>query len=121
MLAVLAVMNGVTRNAIYSPVVGEKLAHQISTITLSIIFLGAIYLFFSKTNSVYAHTDLWIIGLCWFTATIMFEFIFGHYVFGNSWEKLFTDYNLLEGRIWVIIPIVIFFGPWLVGRKNKTK
>ncbi len=45
------------------------------------------------------------IGAIWLILTILFEFLFGHFVMSNSWSKLFADYNLLQGRVWVLILI----------------
>jgi hypothetical protein len=35
---------------------------------------------------------MWV-GVQWLFQTLAFEFLAGHYLFGNSWEKLFADYN----------------------------
>jgi hypothetical protein len=50
-----------------------------------------------------------------------FELLAGHYVFGNSWEKLLADYNLFRGRIWVLVLIVILFAPlWAFWQKHAA-
>ena len=51
------------------------------------------------------------VGLAWLIFTILFEFIAGHYVFGNPWEKLIRDYNLFEGRIWSLVLLPILAAP----------
>ena len=38
-----------------------------------------------------------MVGIAWVALTVAFEFLAGHYVFGNSWEKLLADYNVLRG------------------------
>jgi hypothetical protein len=45
--------------------------------------------------------------------TLAFEFLAGHYLFGNPWSKLLADYNLLRGHIWVLVLITTAFGPLL--------
>jgi len=50
--------------------------------------------------------------LFWLVLTLLFEFGFGRYR-GNSWEKLFTDYNLLKGRLWILIPLWLAIAPYL--------
>jgi len=57
-----------------------------------------------------------IIGIMWLTLSIVFEFIFGHYVMGNSWELLLADYNILEGRVWSLVLITTFFAPIVWGK-----
>jgi hypothetical protein len=56
------------------------------------------------------------IGAAWLVFTILFEFIAGHYVFGNPWESLIRDYNLLEGRIWSLVLLTIFVAPYLTNK-----
>jgi hypothetical protein len=29
-------------------------------------------------------------------------FLFGHYIMGDAWERLLSDYKLFQGRIWVL-------------------
>jgi hypothetical protein len=58
-------------------------------------------------------------GAIWLVSTILFEFIAGHYVFGNPWERLVTDYNLLQGRVWSLVPLVILVAPYIMNRLGK--
>jgi len=39
------------------------------------------------------------IGLVWLAMTVAFEFLFGDYVAGHSWDRLLHDYNLFAGRL----------------------
>jgi hypothetical protein len=55
-------------------------------------------------------------GTIWVIMTICFEFLAGHYVFGNSWDHLIADYNILKGRIWMFIPITTFVSPYLANK-----
>jgi hypothetical protein len=59
----------------------------------------------------------WQIGLVWLGATLTFEFIAGHYLFRNPWQKILADYNPLEGRLWLLVPIVTLVAPplWFKG------
>ena len=47
--------------------------------------------------------------------TLAFEFLFFHYAAGKPWEVLLADYNVLQGRIWVLVPLTELFGPPLIG------
>ena len=42
-------------------------------------------------------------GIMWVALTVAFEFLAGHYVFGNSWKRLTADYNVFRGRIWILV------------------
>ena len=55
-----------------------------------------------------------IIGLIWLLFTIIFEFLFGYYAMGNSWNKLLSDYNILEGKVWVFVLIWIAIAPYII-------
>jgi hypothetical protein len=43
------------------------------------------------------------VGLIWLVMTVAFEFVFGHYVAGHSWERLLYDYDLPAGRLWSLV------------------
>jgi hypothetical protein len=60
-----------------------------------------------------------VIGLIWLGLTVVFEFLFGHYVMGNPWERLLHDYNLLAGRVWVFVLIWITIAPYVFYRINR--
>ncbi|QQS44050.1 hypothetical protein IPM65_00355 [Candidatus Roizmanbacteria bacterium] len=115
-LAVLAILNGTVREFGYKPLVGDYLAHVISTVSYVLVMFGVMYFFFRKILVVDDARALLKIGLQLLLATIIFEFVFGHYVIGHPWEKLFADYNILQGRVWGLVLIAILFGPRIVGR-----
>lgn len=47
---------------------------------------------------------------------VAFEFLFGHYVAGHSWERLLHDYNLVAGRVWLILLVWVALAPSLFFR-----
>jgi hypothetical protein len=57
---------------------------------------------------------IWL-GLAWVFATIAFEFGFGHWIAGHPWSRLFTDYDLTAGRIWLLVLLTEFSMPSLAG------
>ncbi len=117
LFVVLAIGNAALRDTVYGPILkNDLLAHQISTVTAIALFLTAMYLFFSRTRAAYTGPDLVVIGILWLLLTIAFEFGFGHYVMGNPWSRLLHDYNLLAGRLWVLVLVTILVGPYVIGR-----
>ena len=56
------------------------------------------------------------LGLTWRLLTVASEFLFGHLVVGNSWEALLGDYNLMAGRVWVLVLIWIAVAPIVLHR-----
>jgi multisubunit Na+/H+ antiporter MnhB subunit len=120
LLALLAIINGSVRNAAYKPAIGDLRAHQLS----SVIFVGVVllvtYLFLRRQEGL-GRRALWEIGATWLFATILFEFIFGHYVFGNSWQRLLADYDLSAGRIWTLVLLAMLVAPVLIGKHLDRK
>ena len=112
-MVILAILNGALREFGYKPLVGDLAAHQLSTLTLIIITFA----YFWFLNTLWRITDTKTaaaIGAIWFSLTVLFEFVFGHYVMGHPWARLFADYNLLKGRIWSIVLIWIAVLPYVV-------
>lgn len=113
---ILAIFNAIVRESIFSSFLNELRAHQLSTLTLMIIIFTITYLILHYTQIKLSDQQAIFIGLIWMLMTISFEFIAGHYLFGNSWEKLISDYNLLNGRIWIFIPITSIISPYLATK-----
>ena len=114
-LVIAAILNGTLRNSFISPRAGEYAGHVISTIIFVCVILVVTYLFLSVIRIDYTVTDLLLVGALWLVMTVLFEFVFGHYVIGHPWAKLLADYNILKGRVWVLVLIATFFAPLLAG------
>lgn len=113
---VLAIINAGIRNRVYKPVVGDLAAHQISSITFMTVILVLTYVIFKFNNLELGDSEALFMGAIWLGLTIVFEFVAGHYAFGNPWEKLLADYNLLEGRIWSLVLLTIFLAPYVANK-----
>ena len=112
-LLVSAFVNGFVREALLSPLLGPAAAHVVCTIMLvlliaAITWLGMPWIAPKSARSAFG------IGALWLALTLAFEFLAGHYLFGNSWEHLLAEYNVLAGRIWIVVPIVTLFAPLAV-------
>lgn len=59
-------------------------------------------------------SQLLAVGFLWLCLTLAFEFLFGHFAVGASWERLAADYNLLEGGLLPIGMAVLTFAPLIV-------
>jgi len=115
LLAISAIVVATFRIAVLLPQVGEQTAHQLGTILYLIVQFLIIYLFIRKMKIRDVKTLL-LIGIFWAVITIIFEFVFGHYVIGHSWQKLFADYNLFNGRLWVLVLINNIVAPLISGK-----
>lgn len=112
----VAILNGLFRESIVRPRMGELRAHQISVVTGSTGFLALVYALWRGDVGRIDDRDLLRMGGLWLAATIVFEFGFGHYLRGFSWDELLHDYNVRAGRLWVVVLLVILFSPVTVKR-----
>jgi len=115
LLAVIGVSNGILRGAVLVPRLGDQRAHVVSTLVLCALII-VVALFLIEWIGPRTVLEASIVGLMWAVLTVAFEFSAGHFVFGNSWEKLLADYSLWHGRIWVLVPIALYLAPRLAFR-----
>jgi hypothetical protein len=114
-LLVVAVACGFVREVWLAPAVGFQTARVIGPLAVGVIFFGLIYVYVGSLTGP-SKVFLFKLGLFWMTLTILFEFLFGHYVMIHSWKSLWADYNVLQGKLWPLVLLVIWFGPLLAGR-----
>lgn len=118
-MLILAIINGAARDLWYKAYIGDLKAHQLSTITLILLFTIYIWLVIQKIPPS-SKKRSWQIGIMWLCLTLLFEFGFG-LARGNSLAKLLVDYNFFKGRIWLLIPIWITVAPYLFSRNKESK
>ena len=117
-MVAIAIANGALRESWYGQHLSELTAHQISTLTAVVLFGAYIWFvvqFWSPTSKAQAIA----VGLLWLVMTIAFEFLFGHFVAGHTWERLLHDYNLLAGRVWPLVLVWVAVAPYLYFRMSK--
>ena len=110
-----AILNGILREYIISENIGDYFGHVISVVILSFIIFILTFYFLKSISIPYKNIDLWLIGIMWLTMTVSFEFIFGYFIIGHSINFLLADYNILKGRLWIIILIITLISPILCG------
>ncbi len=106
----IAIANGVIREYWYQQFLPEQQSHQLSTLSF-IIFFGVYVWVIINWLKLPSARAAFRLGLTWLVLTIAFEFLFGHYVMGHSWTTLFQDYNILAGRLWVLVLVWIALAP----------
>ncbi|GAB1258865.1 hypothetical protein [Aurantivibrio plasticivorans] len=114
-LAFIAVINGVLRELTYGKVLSELSAHQLSTLT-GVLLSGTFVYFVHRLWPIESLVNAWCIGAIWFVATVIFEFGFGHYVAGHSWDHLLNDYHILRGRVWSLFLLWVLLMPVIMYR-----
>lgn len=116
-MIVLAVINGTARDLWYKNYTEELAARQISTVTLLLLF--AVYIWFVIKRYPPATSEQAItVGILWLVLTLVFEFGMG-YMSGKTWPQMLEDYNIVKGRLWVLIPVWVALAPYLFFRILK--
>ena len=109
-LLALAVVNGAAREAWLIPRIGGSAGHAASSLSLSALIFLLSWVAIGWINPATAR-DAFLIGLAWLALTLAFEFIAGHYVFRKPWNELLADYDVLSGRMWVIVLVTTTLAP----------
>jgi hypothetical protein len=113
-LLVAMLANGFFRVLVVEPRLGEVLARPVATATgvaIVVVVAGA----FVRRRAHAGPVELLGVGVVWLLLTLAFEFLFGHYVAGASWEELLADYDVREGRLWPLVLLAVLLAPWLWG------
>jgi hypothetical protein len=113
---VFAILNAGLREGVYTSFLDELRSHQLSTFTLMFIMFMGTFLVLGISKIQLTDQQTLLMGTIWVIMTLCFEFLAGHYAFGNSWNTLIADYNILNGRIWILIPISTFIFPYLTNK-----
>jgi hypothetical protein len=114
-LLALAFVNGAVRETALIPKWGDLVGHALSSFTLSIAIVVVTF-FLVRWIGPTSKADAWCVGALWLALTLAFEFLAGHYIFDTSWDRLWADYNVLEGRVWTVVLIATLFAPLITAR-----
>lgn len=114
-IIVAEILHGIARGLILVPYVGDFRSRQIGVFTGSIIIL-AIAFVCVKWLGASRSADLLLVGLTWVGLTLAFEFLFGRFVMGLSWERLVSDYNMFQGGLLPLGLIILALSPLFAGK-----
>lgn len=106
--------HGAARMQWLAPQIGDLPARQISLVTGSLIILGVALLFIRWLHATRV-TQLLQVGLLWTGLTIGFEIGLGR-LLGYSWERIFSDYNLLKGGFMALGLVWLTVCPLIAAR-----
>ncbi len=103
-MVLIAIGNGFFGDLVVVKAVGGYAAHLYKT-----FFIITVIFFFSRLYVRWTHDPAHpylpalSAGLLWICSSMVFEFLFGHYVFKFPWEKLVADYRIWQGRLWSLV------------------
>ncbi len=114
-MLLIAVANGALRQLTFGKVMPELRAHQLSTLTGSIL-IGAFIWFVIRVWPPASSRQALQIGITWLILTVAFEFFMGLVLAQKPLSLVLQDYNLLAGRVWVLFLIWLTLAPWVFFR-----
>ena len=117
-LVFIAIANGTFRQIVFQQTLGELHAHQLST-AIGIILFGVYIYWVIRRWKPETMSETIRIGVLWMLLTIAFEFALGRLVLGRDWSSLLLDYNLFEGRVWILVLIWVATAPSVFFKMSR--
>ena len=113
-----AILNGVSRESLFTPLFGENVALPLSGVTLSaFIFLVTYWtvpLFGRNPGNVFIS-----IGLLWLGITLAFEFTFASFTAERNWRDIIPMLNPFTGNLLLLVLLVTTVAPWTTAKLKK--
>jgi hypothetical protein len=103
------------RKKFLTAMVGQVEGRALDTMVVSAIIFALICAYVSRLDGA-TPGSLVRLGIFWTVLTILFDYIFSHYVLGVAWEFIGINYNIAQGRLWPLELLVILFGPLFAGK-----
>lgn len=120
LLIAAEIVHGILRAIALVPLAGEFRSNQIGVFTGSAIILVIACLTIRWIGAT-QRSELLTVGAIWLALTVAFEVLFGRFVVGLSWERIFADYNLLRGGLMPLGLLFLFFAPMIAGRLRRVR
>lgn len=114
-MVAIAVANGAVREAGLRRWLPESRARQVSTLLLIVFFalyMAAIFRLWPVASAQQALA----VGATWLALTLAFELGLGRWVSHRSWSQMLAAYNLLAGRLWMLVPLWVAIAPYVFWR-----
>lgn len=114
-MVAIAVANGAVREAGLKPRLGDARARQLSTVLLIVFFavyMAAVF----RLRPIDSAAQSVEVGLLWLALTLAFELGLGRLVSRLSWSQMLAEYNVLAGRLWILVPLWVAIAPYVYFR-----
>lgn len=109
------IVHGVIRAIFLVPLVGDFPSRQIGVFSGSVLFF-LVTLACVRWIGLASARQAFLVGAGWALATFAFELLFGRYVAGASWERLFSDYDLARGGFMPVGLALMALCPYAAAR-----
>ncbi len=114
----LAVANGILRDLLLTPLLGDTPGRAASSFSLSLLIFGLTLLLIRRLG-ISTRREYLLVGLFWLLLTVLFEFTFFVLVMGHPMNVLLQDYDLFRGRLWLLVLATTLLAPLLAARARK--
>ena len=120
LIVVVAIVNGIFREKLLVPMIGAEIALPLSGVLLAsmvfLISLMSVRFFYSSKIKTY-----FLIGFVWVMLTLSFEFLFGHFILGRSWEEILKVFDIQKGDLFIIVLFITGISPWIAAKVRGIK
>lgn len=118
-MAVGGILNGIFREWILKLILPARALQVTSGLMLMVIVVFIESVFVKQHLARLSRFTAWQIGVFWLALTVGFEFGFGHFVMGHSWEYLTANYNIRTGNLWSLVLVVMLVAPVILYHRTR--
>lgn len=118
-LVATAMANGAFRVLLLERLTSEQVAHLLSTAILLCLITAYARWLHGRRPLPSARTAV-AVGVTWALLTVGFELGLGT-LRGMTWSEMLADYDLLSGRVWILVPLWTAAVPTLVRRLSTRR
>ena len=115
LMVAAAIANGILRDNLLVNVLGREAALPVSGVLLAALVFLISYVTLPWLGKIAASSYI-AVGLMWVALTLVFEFGFGHFVLGKSWQELLQVFKLAKGDLFLLVLLVSAASPYLVAK-----
>jgi hypothetical protein len=119
-LVVVESIHGSLRRLVLEPWIGDFAARQVSVFIGSLLIVVAAILFIDWIAP-RSRRQLTSIGMMWVLLTLAFEVGAGRFLLYYSWQRILSDFNLLEGGLLGFGLVVMGFAPRIAASFSRVK
>jgi hypothetical protein len=120
LILIFAIANGLFRDVVLLPRLALPLAFVTSSVMLSLIIFGLAFALSPRLKLTTPGYGL-SVGSLWLGLTLLFEFGFGGWVQGRSWEELLQAHTFENGNVWPLVLLATFLAPVVAQRMRYGK
>jgi len=110
LIVVLAMLNGLLREAVLLPNLSKAVAFVVSGLLLALCIL-VVAVALARWLKLSSTRRCVCVGTLWLCFTLLFEFGFGYFVQGHTWAEMLEAYTFKDGNIWPLVLVVTFVAP----------